>query len=475
MIGQRLLFAASEVFPFAKSGGLADVAYSLPHALADRYDVHVIMPLYQCVDQKTYGIKPLGVSFDIVLGDKSYPVEMYGCEHEGITYRFIYSGVLCDRESLYGTAEHAYDDNAIRFGLFSAAIVAYAKVQQYDILHLNDWQTALAALWAHEDDALQTKTLFTIHNLSYQGIFDRSVLYQLGIDERHFNMDGLEFYGQVNFMKAGIAYADRITTVSPSYAKEILTPQFGCGLEGFLKHHRHKLRGIVNGIDTVHFSPSEDKALVAPYTNLQGKAVNKRAYLKEASLKDARKPLFVFVGRFAAQKGLDLLIDVLPKMASSGCNIAILGEGEERYHEALKQLTMKYDNLLVTFGYDEALSHRMYAAADFFLMPSHFEPCGLAQMIAMHYGSIPVVHHVGGLRDTVHKLKDYDPGSKYGFGIAFMRPTARALMNAIGQALALYAEKRNYNRVARHNMACDFSWHESAKSYDALYQSMIED
>ncbi len=198
------------------------------------------------------------------------------------------------------------------------AIVAYLKQEKYEIVHLNDWQSALVALWLYEDKTIDTKTLFTIHNLAYQGTFEWTVLQKLGIDESHFSMDGLEFYGQVNFMKAGIAYADMITTVSPTYAKEILTSGFGCGLEGFLHYHRHKLVGIVNGIDIEHFSPSNDEALIAPYVDLRGKAVNKRAYLKEIALKDAKKPLFVFVGRFTSQKGLDLFIEVLPKIACIG-------------------------------------------------------------------------------------------------------------------------------------------------------------
>ncbi len=474
MSRQRLLFAASEVYPFAKSGGLADVAHSLPRALSTMYDVHVMMPLYQFVDRKLFGIKPLGTSFEVVMGGVTYSVEIYGCTYEGISYRFIYAPLLCDREYLYGTAEKAYDDNALRFGLFSAAIVAYVREEKYDLVHLNDWQSALVALWIAEDSSLNTKTLFTIHNLAYQGTFEWNVLEKLGLDERYFSMDGLEFYGQVNFMKAGIAYADKITTVSPTYAKEILTSAFGCGLEGFLKHHRNKLTGIVNGIDTEHFSPSKDKALINPYTDLTGKLINKKAYLKAIGCQGIKKPLFVFVARFTSQKGMDILIEALPKLASHQCNISILGQGELNYHDQLKAITWEYNNVHLEFGYDEALSHRMYAAADFLLMPSLFEPCGLNQMIAMHYGAIPVVHHVGGLVDTVHSLKYFDPKSEYGYGIIFTKPTARALLNAFGHALALYENKRTYNKITKHNMKCDFSWQESAKSYHELYQIMIK-
>lgn len=470
----KVLFATSEVYPFAKSGGLADVAHSLPRALSTVYDVHVVMPLYQFVDRERFDIVSMGEILDIMMGGVKYSAELFGCTYEGLEYRFIYSPILCDRESLYGPPESGYEDNALRFGLFSYAMHALLKREKYAVVHLNDWQSALLALLIKEDKTVQTKTLFTIHNLAYQGTFDWTVLKELGIDDACFTMDGVEFYGQVNFMKAGIAYADRVTTVSPTYAKEILTPEFGCGLEGFLKHHRHKLVGIVNGIDTEHFSPLNDKALMVPYSNLTGKKVNKKVYLSETGLKGINKALFVFIARFTWQKGMDLLIEVLPKLASEECNIAILGEGEAQYHDALKIIANDYPNVHLDFGYNESLSHRMYAAADFLLMPSLFEPCGLNQMIAMHYGAVPVVHHVGGLADTVTKEKNFDTNSGHGYGIVFSKPTERAFMYAVRHALALYEDKRYYNKIAKHNMSCDFSWKESAKSYIKLYTELTE-
>ena len=471
---EKVLFAASEVYPFAKSGGLADVAHSLPRALSTEYDVHVVMPLYQFVDRELFGIESLGEPFDVVMGGIVYPVELYVCNYEGLEYRFIYAPLLCDREFLYGPPGSDYEDNAMRFGLFNYAMLALLKQERYAIAHLNDWQSALLPLLLNEDKTIQTKTLFTIHNLAYQGTFEMAVLKTLGIDDRYATMDGLEFYGQVSFMKAGIAYADAITTVSPTYAKEILTAEFGCGLEGFLQHHHNKLSGIVNGIDTEHFSPSEDKALVSTYVDLRGKAVNKSAYLNEIDMKGVKKPLFIFIGRFTWQKGMDLFIEALPKMASQECNIAILGEGEEKYHDALKAIADNHHNIHLEFGYDESLSHRMYASADFFLMPSLFEPCGLAQMIAMHYGQMPVVHHVGGLADTVHHYKDFDVRRAEGYGIVFSKPSAASFLKAIDQALALYETKTHYNKIVKHNMRCDFSWQESAESYLKLYEKITE-
>jgi len=469
----RLLFAASEVYPFAKSGGLADVAHSLPRALSSDWDLHVVMPLYRFVDRERFNIVALGEHFDVTMGGVVYPVELYGCEYEGLDYRFIYSPQLCDRDFLYGPPESGYEDNAIRFGIFNYAIFALLKRHAYDIAHMNDWQCALVPLLIKDDKTIQTKTLFTIHNLAYQGIFESSALKALGIDDEYFTMEGIEFYGQVNFMKVGIAYADAITTVSPTYAKEVLTSEFGCGLEGFLKYHRSKLAGIVNGIDTEHFSPSEDRALVSPYTDLTGKAVNKKAYLKEVGLKGAKKPLFIFIGRFTWQKGMDLLIESLPKLASLECNIAILGEGEATYNGELKSIAAECSNVHLEFGYDESLSHRMYAAADFLLMPSLFEPCGLNQMIAMHYGAVPVVHHVGGLADTVHTDKEFDPKRSDGYGILFTRPTERSFTNAVLYSVELYGNKRYYSKIAKHNMACDFSWKESAGAYGELYRKIM--
>jgi len=469
-----VLFASSEVYPFAKSGGLADVAHSLPRALNAECKIEVVMPLYRFVDRQKFNIFPLDISFEIIMNGTAYPIEIYGCEFEGLNYRFVYAPLLCDRDFLYGTAENGYEDNALRFALFDRAVVSMLKNSDYDIVHLNDWQSGLVPLLIQEEQDIETKTLFTIHNLAYQGTFDHKVLTEIGIDEKYFTIDGIEFYGQLNFMKAAIAYADMVTTVSPNYAKEILSTEFGCGLEGFLKHHEKKLVGIVNGIDTEHFSPSDDKVLIAPYRDLRGKAVNKSAYLKERRLKGARKPLFVFIGRFTWQKGMDLLIEALPKIAEQECNVAILGEGEEKYYSALKGIADECENVHLEFGYDESLSHRMYAAADFLLMPSLFEPCGLNQMIAMHYGEVPIVHGVGGLADTVGDYKDFDAKKSEGFGIVFDTPSLNALIKAVDQAIKLYTDKTHYNRVAKHNMACDFSWQESAKSYLGLYKKIIQ-
>lgn len=469
-----VLFTSSEVYPFAKSGGLADVAHSLPRALNKDCDIEVVMPLYSFVERKKFNITALDERFEILMNERAYAVELFGCEYEGLNYRFVYSPLLCERDFLYGPPEKGYEDNALRFALFDRAVVQVLKNGDYDIVHLNDWQSGLVPLLMQEDKSIRTKSLFTIHNLAYQGTFDQEVLQELDIDQKYFTMDGIEFYGQMNFMKAAIAYADMITTVSPNYAKEILSAEFGCGLEGFLQHHEKKLRGIVNGIDTEHFSPSDDKALISPYRDLRGKAKNKSSYLKARGLKGVRKPLFVFIGRFTWQKGMDLLIEALPNIAAHACNIAILGEGEAKYYTALKAVADRCDNIHLEFGYDESLSHRMYAAADFLLMPSLFEPCGLNQLICMHYGALPLVHGVGGLADTVGDYKRFDAKTGEGYGILFDTPSLNALIKAVDEAMDLYAERIRYNTIVKHNMACDFSWQESARSYLELYTKITQ-
>ncbi len=472
MNNESLLFCASEVYPFAKTGGLADVAHSLPRALKDNYEIKVVMPLYSSVDRKKYAIKSLKKNFTISMNNIEYTVELFGCVYEGLEYLFIYSPLLCDREFLYGTPTEGYANNALRFAIFCRSIVELLMVNTYTILHLNDWQTALVPLLLQDESDINIKTIFTIHNLAYQGVFSYETLKEIAIDSKYFTIDILEFYNQINFMKAAIAYSDAITTVSQSYADEILSAKFGCGLDGFLKCHKDKLTGIINGIDSEHFTPSNDKLLEFPFNNLTEKKLNKKSYLKQKNLKGITKPLFIFIGRFTAQKGVELLIDSLEQIASNDCNIAILGDGEAQYQERVKEIVNKYDNIHFEFKYNEKLSHQMYAAADFLLMPSLFEPCGLNQMIAMNYGAIPIVHKVGGLKDTVYNYKLFDKESSKGYGILFEEVSSDSLIDSFNEALELYSTKKEYNKIVKHNMLRDFSWKNSAKLYDKLYKQL---
>ena len=467
----KLLFAAAEIFPFAKTGGLADVAYALPKALAKEIETLSVMPFYRFIERERFRIRPLGEHATIHLDGNTYDIEFFTTVHESVRYLFVYHEILCDRDAPYGPAGGSYADNDLRFAIFSHAIVALCERLSIDILHLNDWHTALAAPLLR-DAGLSTKTVFTIHNLAYQGIFPRASMRRIGLKPHHFEMEDMEYYGSINWMKGGIAHSDAVTTVSPSYAVEIQRSEFGCGLDGFLRKHRGKLTGILNGIDERLYDPSEDPAL--PYRfdekRLMNKQRCKRAFLDEIDIKKYQLPLFVFIGRFVEQKGIDWILKAADLIGELPILLAVLGEGEERFHRLLDEAAERSANIHVRYGYDEALSHRMYAAADFLLMPSRFEPCGLNQMIAMRYGTIPVVHRVGGLRDSVHPYRDEE--LQCGKGVVFETPDASAMIEAIKEAMALFSKRRLLNSVRKFDMRCDFSIRKCAARYLDLYRSL---
>ncbi|MBN2817282.1 MAG: glycogen synthase [Campylobacterales bacterium] len=467
-----ILFCASEVYPFAKTGGLADVAHALPRALSKEYDIQVVLPLYSSINTQKYSIKERS-SFCLTLGSMEYAVEFLATEFEGIEYIFVASDPLTHKECLYGTPTEGYSDNALRFSIFNHAVVELLKRDSYSIVHCNDWQSALVPLLIKEEPEIKSKTLFTIHNLAYQGIFSYEDYKFLGLDEKYFSMEALEFYGQINFLKAGIAFADKITTVSPNYAKEILTAEFGCGLEGFLKHHSQKLSGILNGLDLEHFSPATDTLIKKTYTNLTEKKENKKAYLQESGLGGFNKPLFAFIGRLTEQKGIELLCSAIEKLADFSCNIVILGDGAQKYSDAIKEIAQQHKNIHFEYTYNEALSHRIYASCDFLLMPSLFEPCGLNQLISMSYGSLPIVHKVGGLKDSVSDYKQFKSSSKNSYGILFKDASLDNFMQAIEEGLILYEKKRVYNSLVKHNMQVDFSWKKSAQKYAKIYKELL--
>ena len=455
----KVLFVSSEIYPFAKSGGLADVSYALPKALSDRVDITLMMPLYKSIDKDRFNIKFSGISFKIVLNGIDYEIECYFTLYNNIKCYFLYSKIISEREYLYGDLDGGYEDNDIRFGLFSHAVIRW--IEQYssgfEILHLNDWQSALCAMLSKERN-LELKVVFTIHNLAYQGIFSDKTVDRLEINRDYFTHESLEFYGNVNFLKAGILFSDAITTVSKSYAKEILAPEFGFGLDGFLNYHKNKLHGILNAIDSDDFSPKYDKFIWQNYDAkiVSLKQVNKIKYLKSIKLSGENMPLFIFIGRFTWQKGLDILIDAIDELLSFNINIAILGDGEKEYRDRLLKIANSYKNIHVRFGYDEQTSRRMYASADFLLMPSAYEPCGLNQMIAMSYGAIPIVRAVGGLKDSVKDIDSFKNSSKDGYGFVFEQFNADELIEACKRAIELYGQKYRLRRIKKHNMMVDF-------------------
>ncbi len=465
----KLLFAAAEIYPYAKTGGLADVAQALPVALAKETDVISVMPLYDFIDRENFALIAINESFQITLGKDIYEISLFEGLNQGVRTLFVHEATLCHCITPYGNKNGDYFSNDLRFGIFSKTLVILAEMFEIDVLHLNDWHTALAALWAKEI-VPELHVVFTIHNLAFQGIFPKESLDRLGLREYYFTSEGIEFWGEMNCVKAGIAYSDVVTTVSPTYSKEILLPEFGCGLEGFLQVHSAKLHGILNGIDTVLFDPLIDPALPKNYglKKISAKKSNKILFCEEYGLADAEKPLIVFIGRFTEQKGLDIIIQSLPKLLEMQCNIAILGEGEKSMAEALKRVSFNHNHFSILFGYDESLSHRMYAAADFLLMPSRFEPCGLNQLISLRYGTIPIVTNVGGLHDTIRDIEDSN-NPICGQGIVLTALSSYTIIKSVKRALHLFASEKHFSNIFKANMQCEVSFKESAKTYLKCY------
>ncbi len=469
----KLLFASAEIYPYAKTGGLADVSGALPKALSKKVQIRTIMPLYDFIDRDKFGICPLDLSFDVTLGEELHMVSLYQASNNGVETLFIYSPLLSNRPHPYGDAHGDFPDNALRFALFSKAIVHVAKIYDVDILHLNDWHTALSALWA-EELTPNIKTVFTIHNLAFQGIFPYKYLNLLGLSDEYFTMEEIEYWGEINFLKAAIAHSARITTVSPKYADEILEPRYGCGLDGFILQHKEKLQGILNGIDYELFDPATDPVLFENYdaNSLDMKHHGKIQFCKKQNYPRHEYPLFVFISRLTEQKGVDILLESLPRLLKQKINIAIVGDGSPEIVTKLLEAAVKYENFSFCNCFDESLSHQMYAAADFLLMPSLFEPCGLNQIIALRYGTIPIVSPVGGLYDTI---KDYEDHKIRicGEGIALNTHDVEGLHLAVKRAKKLFVSKLKIKNIARSNMKCDHSFDKSALGYLELYNEIL--
>ncbi|MEA2029911.1 MAG: glycogen/starch synthase [Campylobacterota bacterium] len=473
----NILFAASEIFPYAKSGGLADVAHSLPEALRKANErVYTIMPLYNIIDRDKYKILYSGLTFDYWLGGICHQFDLFH-RQDAPEDLFIYNPILCDRIGLYHDAFGEFGDNGLRFGLFSYAVleVMIRMDLSIDVLHINDWQSALVALLAKTRYQLDTKVVLTIHNLAYQGVFDKSLMDELEVDwEECFNFEGLEYYDSVNFLKAGIFYSDYVTTVSKTYAQEIQTPLFGYGLDDVLRINHYKLTGIVNGISNEIFDPKKDKDTFKHFSTkrYKGKIDNKIVLCETLGLPDPNRALFVFIGRFTSQKGVDLLLDGLHLFKDFEANFIILGSGEEYYEHRFEALAHSFENIHIEIGYDEALSHKLYASADFLLMPSTFEPCGLNQMIAMRYGALPIVAKTGGLKDTVTDFNDVrDIESHHqGIGVSFDEHNLYWMLHAMAKALSLYGNYEKFKTISKHNMLVDNSWKHSAHEYIKLYK-----
>ena len=477
----NILFAASECVPFVKTGGLADVVGSLAPVLAKKgHDVRVILPLYGAIPDAYVEKMRHMVDFEVELGWRRQYCGIESLELNGVTWYFVDNKYYFDRNYIYGMGGDEYE----RFGFFCRGVLNALPLLHFipDIIHCNDWQTGmipalLKIQYAHLTDYTGIRTVFTIHNLQYQGIFGIDQFKDLfGLGDSLFTADKLEHYGAANCMKAGIVYADEVTTVSPSYAEEIQTAYYGERLDGLLRAKRNHLSGVLNGIDMDAYNPATDSEIVAHYTSeeMAGKALNKRALQEELGLDiDPDVPIIGMVGRLSNQKGLDLVDYIIGELMQEKIQLVVLGMGDAKYFNLFSWAEQEYPGRVAArFQMDVRLSHRIYAGADIFLMPSQFEPCGLSQMLALRYGTIPVVRETGGLRDTV---LSYNESNGAGNGFTFFNYNAHDMLFTIRRALFFYENRKDvWAMLQKRGMEGDYSWDHSAEVYLALYQSALE-
>ena len=473
----NVLFAASECAPFIKTGGLGDVIGALPKALKKQgINVSVILPKFEDLPFHIKQEMTHVTSIEVPVGWRQQFCGIEKLVANGITYYFLDNEYYFKRHGSYG-----YFDDGERFAFFSRAILESIPYLEDlpEIIHCHDWQTGLVSvlLKAHyqkhplyED----IKTVFTIHNLLYQGVYPKTVLAELlDLSELYFNIDGLEFHGNVSYLKAGLAFSNYVTTVSPSYAEEIQTPYYGEQLDGYLRKRTGDLKGIINGIDNELYNPSTDEYLSIPFSTYEGKMKNKRELQEVLNLPvNDEVPVLSMVTRLVDQKGIDLVLHVFHEMIGQGIQFIILGTGEEKYERAFRNLAEQYPNQVSTNIYfDEGLARRVYAGSDIFLMPSQFEPCGIGQLLAMRYGALPLVRETGGLRDTVIP---YNQFTGEGNGFSFTNYNAHDMLHTIEQAVGMYKfQPKRWKQLAENAMKEDFSWDSSSSHYIDLYESLL--
>lgn len=476
----RILLVASEATPFAKTGGLADVASGLSRALGSLgHDVTLVVPRYRSAS--VTGDAPLRLAVE--MGGRRYDTAFYE-EPLGPGARAVLVDhpPLFDREHLYGIGSHDYPDNPRRFGLLAQAALQYASARGFapDVVHANDWQTGLLPVYLrtqYSDHPTlgQAATVFTVHNVAYQGLCPSTWLPELGLGWELFDVDALEYWLHISFLKGGILFADVVTTVSEGYANELLTPKFAFGFEGVFRKRREHFFGVLNGIDAEVWDPARDPFLPKRYTadDLSGKTEAKRKLLESYGLPVDQtmleRPLIAMISRMVDQKGLDLIAEAAEDLTGLDASFVILGTGEARYEDMWRDLARRHpDRIGVRIGFDEPLAHLIEAGADLFMMPSRFEPCGLNQMYSLRYGTLPVVRATGGLADTV---VNYAPGSDDGQGFTFREASGRALVDAVQRAISVYRQApEDWKRMQRSGMLRDFSWQASARAYTALYR-----
>lgn len=480
----KIVFAATEMVPFAKTGGLADVIGSLTAELQGLgHDISVFLPHYKVVSAQKLTLKTAVESFGIQIGNEKEKGKILSYVlPNGVKVFFVDHPEFYLREALYGTSLGDYPDNDRRFIFFQRGVLEGLKAMgvKPDILHCHDWQTGLIptylkTLYSGDSFFKSARTVFTVHNLAYQGTFPPDSLTITGLGWDQFKMERLEFYGKLSFLKGGLLDADLISTVSERYSHEIQTKEFGCGLEGVLQRRKDKLFGIVNGIDPEEWNPATDKELFARFSSkdFEKKKINKLELQKENGLKaDASVPLVGMVARLVDQKGMDILIPALTPLLDLGLQFILLGTGEEKYHHILREFSKKNrGRASVHILFDPKMAKHIYAGCDLMLMPSYYEPCGLGQMIALRFGTIPVVRATGGLADTI---TPYDIKTGSGNGFVFTDYSAQALVETAQKALEIYKNDKKWMELAQNAMSSDFSWSASAKKYVKLYESIAK-
>ncbi len=476
----KILFMAAEMTPFARTGGVSEMAYALPKALREMgHDVRVAMPRYGRIDPTKFGLRPLLPNIPIPIDDHSEPVSILTTELDGdLPVYFIDNPKYFGRENLYG-----YPDDGERFVFYSRGAMEMLKALEWkpDIVHLNDWHTAIVANWLktiYKEDPFfrNVASVYTIHNLAYQGIFGWRILEIAGVEEYSFMYPHIdEFPNVVALMAHGILFADTISTVSETYAREILTPEYGEKLHTLLNDRKDRVHGILNGIDYQTMDPATDRYLAQQFDiqQLDRRAANKQAFQREANLPaDGNIPLLGCISRLTSQKGFDILGEVIDALMDLPLQVVIMGTGDQYYHEMLSRIARRHpDKAAVFLTFNTALAQRIYAASDLFLMPSRFEPCGSSQMIAMRYGSVPVVRSTGGLADTV---REFDPRTGEGNGFTFEKYSGMMLFAAIVRALETYRYRDSWRSLMEAGMRADYSWSATARKYVELYQKTLE-
>ncbi len=479
-----ILFVTSEALPLIKTGGLGDVSGSLPIALNKTgHNVRLIMPAYSAAILRAGELKEIA-RFAIpsapahirllegILPNSQVPLWLIDCPP------------LFDRPGGPYADQDGSDwyDNSLRFGLFCKAVAMLAMDQlglgwKPDIVHCNDWQSGLIPAILN-DQKNRPATVFTIHNLAYQGLFPQQEFHTLDLPQKLWSIDGLEFHGQFSFIKGGLVFADMLSTVSPTYAKEIQTPQFGYGLEGLLQYRKERLVGILNGVDYSLWDPKNDPYIIKPYTpkTISFKSINKTTLQEYMGLPaDPEIPLIGIIGRMVEQKGFDLVLANIDDLMNLNVQIVVLGSGEMHFEQAFKEAADRFpQNISVQIGYNETLAHHIESGSDMFLMPSRFEPGGLNQLYSLRYGTVPIVHHTGGLADSVIDASEENLKTKTATGFLFFEPASESLLNAVKRALELYRRPKVWRQIMKSGMQQDFSWRQSAKQYSTLYKRAIK-